>query len=191
MIVYTAIVGGVDDLRSDIMCFIKYDKFKHNVRNAKIYKVLSHLFLDADVSMWVDGNIFLIKPPEFYLQYLDSSADIALFEHPLRSCLYQEAEPAKERCGMLKEVCTDVDEQISHYKAAGVSEKLGLYECGVLIRRHNKRVERFNNAWWAEICRYSERDQISFMKVLQEYPLEICVIDGEVRNHEYFIYKGH
>jgi len=33
---------------------------------------------------------------------------------------------------------------------------------GVLIRKHTDRVKRLNERWWAEICRGSLRDQISF-----------------------------
>ena len=53
-------------------------------------------------------------------------------------------------------------------------------------------MERFNNAWWSEICRWSSRDQLSFPYVLSKFPkLKINVIEGNARNHPYFKYTNH
>ena len=62
MEIYTAIVGGKDPIRTDIKCFTDYDQFRRPVMNAKIFKILSHKFIDTDLSIWVDGNIKLLIP---------------------------------------------------------------------------------------------------------------------------------
>jgi hypothetical protein len=64
IVVYTAIEGGKDTPRNDIAVFSGYAKFTSPVMNAKFYKVLPHKFLDYDICIWVDGNIFLNVPPE-------------------------------------------------------------------------------------------------------------------------------
>ncbi len=82
--------------------------------------------------------------------------------------------------------------QIKHYKSLGYPYNNGLYETGVTVRRHTKIVEEFNNAWWAETCRWSQRDQISFPVTLKKFPLlKIKANGGDVRNHPMFSYKRH
>ncbi len=63
--------------------------------------------------------------------------------------------------GQLDDVETII-EQVKRYEDAGFAKNKGLYECGVIIRRHTKKVIELNNFWWAEYCRGSIRDQISF-----------------------------
>ena len=34
-------------------------------RQARHYKALAHRYIDADVTIWIDGNVRLLKPPEW------------------------------------------------------------------------------------------------------------------------------
>ena len=53
-------------------------------------------------------------------------------------------------------------------------------------------VEAFNNAWWAEICRGSKRDQISLPVVVHKLGLKAKHITGSVRNdNPYFVRVPH
>jgi len=47
----------------------------------------------------------------------------------------------------------------------------------MIIRRHTKKIEQFNNAWWAEYCRFSVRDQLSFMYCLDKIGIPVNLID--------------
>lgn len=191
--IYTAIAGDRDGFRKELKCFTEYDKFVKPVMNAKIYKVLSHKFIDADISIWIDGNIWLLIPVEQLVEEWLGDADMALWKHHSRDCIYEEGREAK---GLIYEdqerVEKDIDEQIDHYRKTGVPEHIGMGECNVIIRRNNEKVKRFNEAWWAEICRWSQRDQISFPVVLKEFPdLKVNFIEGDPRDHKYFSYKYH
>jgi hypothetical protein len=191
--IYTAIAGDRDDFRKELKCFTEYDKFVKPVMNAKIYKVLSHKFIDADISIWVDGNIWLLIPVEQLVEEWLGDADMALWKHHSRDCIYDEGAEAKGlRYEDQERVEKDIDEQIDHYRKIGVPEHIGMGECNVIIRRNNEKVKRFNEAWWAEICRWSQRDQISFPVVLKEFPdLKVNFIEGDPRDHKYFSYKHH
>ena len=189
MIVYTAICGSKDKPRDDIRVFSTYDKFVSPVMNAKIYKVLPHKFLDDDVTMWVDGNIFLLEPVEKIVEDFLGGADMAVWKHPERDCIFKEAEAAK---GLFEniDIRNSIDEHINHYASMCIPS-ITLAECNVIIRRNTPTVNAFNEAWWAEICRWSFRDQLSFPVVLRNFPINVNYIVGNVRNHKYFKYEPH
>ena len=65
--------------------FSHHEKWS-NRRNAKIYKILPHLFLpDYDVYVWVDSNHILIKDPKVMCDHLGDH-DIMVFKHLERNC---------------------------------------------------------------------------------------------------------
>ena len=158
--IYTAITNQFDIPRNSIKCFTEYNKFKSPVLNAKIYKILSHLFIDDEYSIWIDGNLFL-KVEEKELIKLLGDKDIAVFQNPYRDNIYEEA----DECKRLKlDDNKIIDEQIKRY---GNSVE-GLGACYLIIRRNTKEIKRLNEKWWAEICRGSVRDQISFPYVFRD-----------------------
>lgn len=182
--IYTAITGRKDEERKDIKVFSDYSEFLNPRMNAKIYKVLSHLYIQEEISVWVDGNIYPIVPEDVLVRKLLGKADMAIFKHPTRTNIYQEAEVCKK---LYLDPLTLIDEQIAYRPNID-----GLYECGVIIRRHTEAVKRLNESWWAEICRYSSRDQLSFPYVLKRFPkIKLKIIEGNVRTHPYFKYIKH
>jgi len=159
--------------------------FKESRRNAKIHKVMPHLYLETDYSIWIDGNISInITPQEIVDKWLGDK-DIATWKHFARDCWYEEARclegPGWDKDGLVKE-------QIDRYEKIGVPKKTGLSECNVIVRRHTDEIARLNEKWWAEICRGSSRDQISFGYVFED---KVNRIEGNPRMHEDFNYKPH
>lgn len=157
--VYSAICGGKDKPRNDgILCFSAYDRFKDPRLNAKIYKVLSHHFVDAEYSIWIDGNVRLLVKPELLVEMMGASSDCAVFRHCERHNIFQEADFVIEKG---KDDARIVREQISAYKKIKFdAQNLGM--CFLIIRRHTSEIKKRNERWWSDICRYSVRDQISF-----------------------------
>jgi hypothetical protein len=185
--IYTAICGGKDAPRRDIKCFTEedYNLFRDPCRNAKIFKVLSHLWVDDEVSVWLDGNIFPTVPEKEIVGLLPADANIAVFGHPVRATVAEESETV---FGMgLDDKATIWQQQMRHQ----FMQQSALYECGVIIRRHNSDVMAVNETWWAEICRGSKRDQLSFPIALRKHWCKVSVIPGNVRNHPFFRYEQH
>ena len=191
--IYTAITGGYEAPREDIKVFTGENQFVQPVMDAKIYKVLSHLYVDADISVWVDGNIFpKLSVHELIDKYLPSGVDMAVFQHPYRNHLFEEFQALKyvERLRRSPKFMANILKQEQHYKATG-NMFAPMFECGFIIRRHNIDVEEFNNAWWAEICRWTERDQLSFSYLLGKFPdIKLAAIPGNIRNHPDFTYTN-
>ncbi len=191
MEIYTAIFGNIDAPRTDIKCFTGHNNFVYPVLNAKIYKILSHQYIDSDISIWIDGNITLLCSPEELVDKFLGDADIGVFKHPVRNCIYKEEEELK-KVPKVKQQLPIIRQQLEHYKASGYPDNNGLYENGVIVRRHSKIIEEFNNAWWAEICRWSYRDQLSFPVILEKFPsLKVKSNTGDVRRHPMFQYIKH
>lgn len=159
------------------------DLFRSPRRNARMHKVLSHQFISTEYSIWMDANVALKVPAQQLIDDYLADADIAVFKHRTRGCTYDEA----ERCRLLGADSVEIiDEQVAYYKRCGLPSGLGLAETSVVIRRNSEQIRRFNNAWWGEICRYSVRDQISFMFAAQETELKVNFIRPTKYIHPYF-----
>lgn len=192
MIVYTSITNRKDKPRNDITVLGGYEKFSNPVMNAKIYKILPHKFLDTEVSIWIDGNIYLLKPPEELVKEWLGDADIAVFEHYKSKDLDWELKWIKYKFNRRSEVYLEAVKQVEHYKKEGLPTKNEMAMGGLIIRRHTPLVEQFNEAWWAEICRWGQRDQLSLPMVLRRFPeLKINRIKGSIKTHPYLRYEDH
>lgn len=191
--VYTSICGRFDKARKDIQVFSdrNSDMFKLPVMNAKIYKILAHKYIPSPFSIFLDGNVFLNVPASKLLSDLLKDADMALFKHPVRNCLYQEHTHARQR--VLPVLQYLMDEQVMNYQQEGMPANFGLGECGMLIRKNNDITAEFNERWWAEVCRYTNRDQMSFPYVLWKMKdrIKVNFIPGNVRQHDFFKYVNH
>ena len=154
---------------------------EHPRMKAKYFKCNSHI-LDCDVSIWIDGSA-TIKIPGFIQWCINQlgGGDIALFKHPDRDCIYDEANVC---VGMPK--CRDLPimGQVMEYMRMKYPKKNGLWACGLLIRRHNKRTEEFNRLWWRHNKKYTYRDQLSFPVCAREVGLKVRTINLDLWNND-------
>jgi len=199
--VVTAITGGKDKLRNQpnrgnakFVAFMDtpevsdvwgvrpaYDKFKDPRRNSRIHKILIHKYIESKYTIWIDGNIQMMDTPEVIIEKYMKGYDMAIFHHPSRKCLYDEA----IKCAKLK--LDDVEliiEQAKWYEDHEFPKQKGLCEGGVIIRKNTQKVRDFNEAWWADYCRFSRRDQISLMPALDKVGVNINLIAEEFRFQE-------
>ncbi len=212
LVVYTAITGQYDRLRDppeDIRGAEDWIGFMDSAhsptfwqirplarrgddpcRNAKAYKILSHeYFPDVQYSLWVDGSIEFVMPfaVRELIAYLHD-ADIAIFEHRLRHCLYQEA------CACIQQSLDDPEliyQQMFRYTRAGYPANAGLVEATVILRRHSPRVREFNNLWWEEIQNGSRRDQLSFNYVAWKTGIKYNLFPGRLDKNGLFRRHRH
>jgi hypothetical protein len=207
--VYTSVIGDRDSVRDDQVwgdcpwyAFVDqrckggewndmpaYDRFASPRRNSRAPKLLAHQFLDCDYSIWLDANVALKVPPEQIVSEFLAGHDIAVFKHPERDCLYEEA----KTCAVHRlDDPEAIIEQAKKYEDAGFGKKRGLGECNVIVRRHTPRVARFNESWWAEWCRGCVRDQISFPFALDQAGLSCNFVAPSARaGHPYFDWRPH
>lgn len=209
--IYTVITGDKDILNDDInvvgakaVCFTDNPKLTSKVwdirilpekmfqdirRDSRIPKMLPHIYLpDAEYSLYLDGNIICKVPIQRLIDEWLRDADIAVFKHSTRNCLYDEA----EECARLE---LDKKEIIAchygRYLIEGFPKQKGLYQCGVILRKHTPKIKRLNEAWFAQYCTGCKRDQISFPYVLEKEGLPINAINSHAWIHPYFEMENH
>lgn len=176
--VYTSLNNDKDEWDKKVQNICTYDKFTDPRRNSRASKILAHKYIDTEYSIYIDGNITLNVSPETLIEKYLKDYDIAVYRHPTRDCIYDEALVCAQRKLDDPEI---IIEQAKAYEDSGYAKHKGLAECGIIIRRHTPEVENFNTHWWAEYCRYSRRDQISFMYAVDKVGIRVNIID------DYFI----
>ncbi len=152
------------------------DLFKSARRNSRLPKIMPHLYTDSKYSIWIDGNMRLAQEPEYLVEKYLKNHDFAIFRHPSRDCLYDEALVCAQ---FSLDDPEKIIEQAKRYEDAGFAKHKGLAECGFILRRHTPAVERFNQTWWAEYCRGSVRDQISFPYAAHKAGLRFLYIEDK------------
>ena len=212
IVVYTALAGsGRDVLRDptpapgvDYVCFtdqaltskvwdIRPFTWTHpseNVRTAKHPKVLPHLYFpDYDLSVWVDANITPGPDVARLAQRYLSGFDMALHRHPRRTCPYKEAAVvAQERKDHRNLIFTTAQ----RIRQAGLPPYLGLWECGIIFRRHYaSAINAAMKMWWQEIEVGTQSDQIAMAFVLWKTGLSFRTIDGNLRESPFFSFWPH
>lgn len=150
-----------------------YDKFKDPRRNSRIHKLMIHKYSDADVTIWIDGNMRFVMPPEAIVEKYLQDYDMVMFQHGGRDCIYDEA----LTCAKLKLDDPEIIiEQAKHYEDEGFAKNKGLCSGFFIIRRNNEKTRAFNEYWWAGYCRFSRRDQISLMPSLEKAGINVNII---------------
>ena len=185
--IYTCITGNRDKPRKDVKMYWGFDKFKSPVLNAKFFKVLPHLVFNDEYSIWVDGNVFLKHPEEYYYQFLKDH-DIAVLKHPIRTSIYEEAAVCLK---WKKDNKIDIINQMNFYKNNYPNVSTPLVQLCAIVRRHTKQLNSKCEEWWAHINRFSFRDQISFPVVFNESPLVNIVNNNNHDNNDWFTRKMH
>lgn len=159
-------------------------------RNVRMHKLMPHLFAThdgdtpAEFSIWHDANFVLKRDPAWIVQeYLQATgADIAVFRHPARQCLYAEADLCVRE--NIEKDHERLAAQLARYRAAGFPNNAGLAACGIMVRRNSEKVRRFGETWWREVLHGSKRDQISFMFAAIQHELLIHWIPGNIHNND-------
>ena len=208
MIIYTVITGDKDTLNEDIntdgaraICFTDNKDLKSNVweivvlprlfldvrRDSRIPKMLPHIFFpDTEYSLYLDANIILKVPLAKLIREWLQDTDIAVFGHNTRDCLFDEA----QECIRLElDDKSVIEGQIERYR--GFPRHKGLYQGGVILRRHTPQIKRLNEMWWAEYCTGCKRDQVSLPYCIEKCGITINAIKSHAYIHPWFEYFDH
>ena len=215
---YTVILGGYDsvtelpdkyctpdikrylftddpNLKSETWAVVVVDPIDKNdiKRSSRHFKCRPDLlFPNCEFSIYIDGNAELLVDPIDLLSYLRWN-DIALYRHwsPSKNDLYDEA----IHCIQIgKDEAKIIGTQAREYRLAGHPKEFGLYNGGVVIRRHNKlRMVLLGQMWWEQIVKHSRRDQISLPYCLWNLGITPAILCKNMRVTDliYSKKKGH
>jgi hypothetical protein len=121
---------------------------------------LVHPLRRYDYTIWIDGSI-APKSEHFARDLVGAvgASGIAVFKHPDRDCIYDEA---KESVRWAKYNGLPIMQQVESYRAEGYPEHHGLMAAGVIVRRTGlASLARMDEAWWQENLRWTCQDQLS------------------------------
>jgi Protein of unknown function (DUF616) len=214
--VYTCITNGYDTILApkfinkgvDYLCFndgsirvpagwsnIKLSD-QYSDRDANRYiKILPHLNADLseyDLTIYVDGSIGVVGDLTKLIQEVsESSGEIFLYEHPRRSCVYQEARACIE--GMKAPILA-TSQLLNKFRKEGIPKNSGLFEGGVIVRKKSNAVNSLMLAWWDAYLSSVKRDQLALVYAI--FKSRIAVQSLGLPDHritqEYFMCReGH
>lgn len=203
IVVYTAIAGNYDTLKeppgrlfkeADFVAFCDFTptatawqirkvcaEFADPCRNAKIHKILPHVFFpEATYSLWIDGSVKINRafPIRRWIEECLGQHDLAVFKHPQRRCLYEEGEACIR---LAKDDPATIRNQMALYRDENYPLNNGLVESTIILRRHTEAVRRLNEAWFQEIKSNSRRDQLSFNYVAHQAGFQFCHLPESLR----------
>lgn len=172
---------------------VKYSPFNEPVRQAKMYKVLPHLYFNYEYVLWIDGTVALRAPVGEMIELFLKENDIAIFPHKVRDCVYKEfivdmncARHAYDEPLSLRE------DQRRRYKLEGLPAESGLFECGFILRRQTDEIKILNNEWWSEISVASASDQVPFMYSLYKTGVKVTpMCPGDMYNSKWSNHIPH
>jgi hypothetical protein len=206
IVVYTVITGAYEWLRSIAFSGIcltdsdlepskgweiqKIKSMDPDPRRASRHpKMMPHkYFPNSKYTIYVDGNVRLLCPPKTVVKDFLRHNNMALFPHPERTCIYQEA----EKCLKFKKAgTTRVAEQLKFYRKKGFPQEFGLTACWVIVRRNTPEVQRFGEEWWAIYSKFSQRDQLSFDFIRWQTGMKYYRIPGNLFKNTSKYFERH
>lgn len=164
-----------EDLKSDRWEIVRQTHPSTPRRANRCVKTTLHRYV-AGPTLYVDADYQVIADPhEIVGRSLEQSCWAATL-HPQRDCLFEEAAFCSRRKRL--ESKRPLAFQLRRYRQSGMPEHFGLWAGGILARRGDADSERFGEAWWDQIKRGSERDQVSLPYVAWRLGLMPGVIPG-------------
>ena len=131
------------------------------VRSQRALKIQPHLYFpEFEKSIYIDNSVILKKLPEDLLALLGEGVDLFAFEHSFRETLFDEF---IEVATLGLDDQSRIYEQLNHlqltYPNALAERPIWT---GFLLRDHTSaRAKLFSDIWYANVLRYSRRDQLS------------------------------
>lgn len=151
--------------------------------SAKRYKFMPWTVTDSERVLWIDANME-VTSPSFAREALACVHDgIAVFRHPRRMCIYDEAEVLLNSAKYRR---LPIREQVAQYRAAGHPDQGGLYASGVIAWDViDPRAQALGEEWMTEVERWTVRDQLSLPVVVRRLGIEPGTFPGALREPQY------
>lgn len=134
-------------------------------------------------SLWIDANVEIVSDTLYndVERMRDSGVTVAIGIHPKRNCVYEEF----QRClaGSVDNRET-VEKQLSILENDGYPKNNGLFENGIIYRRHNdSSIKRFDEDCWNMLIKGSRRDQLALVYCAWKNQIPIAKLNPVAYRH--------
>ncbi len=195
----------VDPVEQSIPCdFVRYTDHnfppRHNSMTPRLQARIPKMFgwemsPEYDYYLWVDSSCTLPRPEsvQWFLDQL-GEADIAVFKHPNRNTIHEEADYLKKRLAMKCPYITPryenelIDEQLKVINDDKRYTDDWLLASTAFMYRNNDRVKNMFSRWWFHTSRYHSIDQLSFPYVLRKSNCYVSIIPDSYLKVPYLKY---
>jgi len=132
-------------------------------RESRIPKILYHNYVsEYDLSFYMDSKFSIPNKFNSFIESISKKIednDIVTIAHNKRKCIFDEG-----RYCQLKKLDSfeKIRDQMNQYESYGMPHNMGLWATGIMIRNHNKRLEKMMVEWNNEVMNKSRRDLLSF-----------------------------
>ena len=134
-------------------------------------KINIHKLYKSDVYVYMDANYEVIGNISKYIDKYFKGGYLAQI-HPSRYCVFDEADKVIQRNIVDKEL---IRLQMKTYYENGFGRKKGLFANGFFVRDNS--VNDMCEEWFAEVEKYTHRDQLSLPYVAVKHKDKIKVVD--------------
>lgn len=203
--VYTAIIGNYEELKEPLVitpnwkyvCFTdqpltsatwnikQVTPIQSASRTARQIKLLFHNYIKEKYSLWIDASFQINCDLNIWWQRFQ--APFTVIKHPMRSCVYKEAEYCRQAArGNVEQI----NRQIARFYKEKIPAQSHLIQSGILMRERTPAVIKFCEQWYEELQRGSTRDQIAFVYAASKNPVH-NITHWNYRNSAEFLYTKH
>ena len=117
------------------------------------------IYVDAAVRVCVDLD-------DFIENRISDSADMAISQHPVRHCVYDEIKACVVHMRLSEKKAKEIRLK---YMDDGIPKSEGLVQCDIIIRKHDRHNLDYFCRQWFEATKFSMRDQLAFMYTYNKY----------------------
>lgn len=166
------------------------DKRTFNMMCAKYYKLQGHnidILKKYNYIIWVDGSLFL--RPDYVdniIKLVKHNYNLVNFKHNGRDNIKDELEASLI---MDKYVSQDLWKQYDEYMSQGFTDRIGLFENTMIIRKNIGYINKLFDEWWEHNLKYSYQDQISYPfvlwkhRIIPDYIINMNVFDNDTYSY--------
>ncbi len=160
------------------------------------YKIFPHkVFPDADISIYIDGNIRILSDLDILIdEFINSNAALGVFSHMERTTIFEEAEACRALGKFDENDKKAINNQLKVYTKFGFPKTQLLTDNGIIFRRHgHPKLAEAMELWWTHLNQFTKRDQISLPFVVWKYDLPVKVWNWSFRagGNAYFLPYKH
>lgn len=163
---------------------------------ARIVKIFGWQMMPGyDYYIWVDSSCALARPDSasWFLEQCED-VDIAVFKHPHRNTIQEEADYLKHRLSINCPYITPryknelIDEQLAEINADKSFEDQNLFASTAFVYKNNEHIRNLMKEWWYHTSRYHSIDQLSLPYVLAKSGCKFRIIPDNYLKVPYLKY---
>jgi len=207
--VVTANIGGLDKELDPVSQSVPFDFYRFNDKNfplrhcsmtprlqARIVKMFSWQMMPRyGIYLWYDSSCQLANPDsvKWFVEQL-KGYDLAIFKHPNRNTIKEEADYLKVRLAKKCPYITPryenelIDEQLAEIFSSDGFVDDKLLASTMMVYRNNHTMQFLMKEWWYHVSRFHSIDQLSLPYAIFKAGCRVNIINEDYQHHPYLKY---